>query len=46
MTMTGLDVVNPSAEANTSDGSTRTAWMATHGAKGGRWAPRRRAHWA
>lgn len=48
MTKTGLDVVNPSAEADTSDGSdgTRTAWMATHGAKGGRWAPRRRAHWA
>lgn len=48
ITMTGLDVVNPSAEADTSYGSdgTRTAWMATHGAKGGRWAPRRRAHWA
>ncbi|ROV95831.1 hypothetical protein VSDG_05159 [Cytospora chrysosperma] len=48
MTMTGRDVVNPSAEADTSDGNdgTRTAWVATHGAKGGRWAPRRRFHWA
>lgn len=56
ITVTGLDVVNPSAEADASDGfdSTKTAWVATHGAnapmafgpKGGRWAPRRRAHWA